>query len=104
MPTIHVTNRNGENYVIDTASGQSLMEALQERGDVEALCGGNCACATCHVHIDDAWCERVGAPTEDELALLEYSMERRPNSRLSCQIRIVDALDGLRLSIARAEG
>lgn len=105
MIRIHVTNRGGKTYVAETeADGQPLMHLLRDHGDVEALCDGNQACATCHVHIDDAWIDRVGTATPDEMALLEYSMENRPTSRLSCQIQLRDALDGLRLSVAAAEG
>lgn len=80
------------------------MDALRARGDVEALCGGNCACATCHVHVDESWRERVGVAGEDEQALLDFSMEKRSTSRLACQVRITERLDGLMLSIAPAEG
>ena len=104
MISIHVTNRRGQTYVAEASEGQPLMELLRERGDVDAVCGGNCACATCHVHIDEAWRERVGEATPDEMALLEYSMEKRPTSRLSCQVQVTQALDGLVLSVAEAEG
>lgn len=100
MPRIHVTNRSGKTYTVDAPSGQPLMEVLRERGDIEAACGGNCACATCHVHIDAAWQERVGEPGADEITLLEYSLERCPGSRLSCQVPITDEFDGLVLHVA----
>lgn len=101
---IHITPRKGPAYTVDADRDEVLMYTLRERGEVEAICGGEAACATCHVHIDPAWMERVGAPNDNELALLEYSLERRPGSRLSCQIRLTDTLDGLRLSVAAAEG
>lgn len=104
MIRIDVTNRAGRTYAVEAFDGQPLMEALRALGEVEALCGGSCACASCHVHIDEAWLERVGAASPDEQMLLEYSIEKRPTSRLSCQIQVTDALDGLRLSIAEAEG
>lgn len=104
MPQIHVTNRAGKTYTVEAASGQPLMEVLRERGDVEALCGGNAACATCHVHIDEAWAARVGPATPDERVLLDYSLEKRSTSRLSCQVQVDDALDGLVLRVAPAEG
>ena len=78
MPLIHVTNRAGDSYSVDADTGLSLMDVLRERGDVEAICGGSCACATCHVHIEESWLTQVGAPESDEQALLEYSLERRP--------------------------
>ncbi|MBL6752585.1 MAG: 2Fe-2S iron-sulfur cluster binding domain-containing protein [Nevskia sp.] len=104
MIRIHVTNRAGQTYAAEAADGRPLMEVLRARGDVEALCGGNCVCATCHVHIDEAWRERVGEAGPDEMALLEYSMEKRPTSRLSCQVQVTQALDGLSLCVAPAEG
>ena len=104
MPKIHITNQNGEQATVDAAAGQTLMEILRDRGDVEAACGGQCACATCHVHIGDAWMSLVGAPGEAESGLLDFSMEKMPNSRLSCQIRLSDAMDGLTLTVAAAEG
>lgn len=71
---------------------------------MEAICDGNHACGTCHVHIDDAWIERVGMATLEELQLLDYSMEKRPSSRLSCQVQVTETLNGLSLRIAPAEG
>jgi 2Fe-2S ferredoxin len=104
MIRIHITNRAGKTYDVEAEDGQPLMEVLRARSEVDAVCGGNCACATCHVHIDEAWLARVGSATPDEMALLDYSMEKRPTSRLSCQIPISAELDGLRLSVAQAEG
>ncbi|TDU31745.1 2Fe-2S ferredoxin [Panacagrimonas perspica] len=104
MPVIHVTNRKGVSSTLEAEVGVPLMEALREHGDVEALCGGNCACATCHVHIDERWIERVGSAGPDEMTLLDYSMEKRPTSRLSCQVQMVEAFDGLQLHIAASEG
>ena len=104
MPSIHVTNRAGVSAVVEAASGQSLMEVLRARGEVEGACGGNCSCATCHVHVDEAWHARVGDPSADEQMLLDYSMEKRPTSRLACQIRVDETLDGLTLTVAAAEG
>jgi 2Fe-2S ferredoxin len=104
MPKINITTPDGEQVSVEAAAGQTLMEILRDHGDVEAACGGQCACATCHVHIDAAWMSLVGAPGEAESGLLEFSMEKKPNSRLSCQIRLSDAMDGLTLTIAAAEG
>ena len=104
VPRIHVTDRKERALVLDAADGQPLMEALRDAGLVEGLCGGNCACATCHVHIGEAWRERVGPPGEDEQVLLDYSMENRPGSRLSCQVRVDEGLDGLILRVAASEG
>jgi ferredoxin, 2Fe-2S len=104
MPKLNITTRSGNQVSVDAAAGRTLMEILRERNDVEALCGGQRACATCHVHIDAAWMEIVGEPGEEEADLLGFSMEKQPNSRLSCQIHVSDAMDGLALTIAAAEG
>ena len=104
MPKINITTRTGAKVSVEATVGQTLMEILRNRNDVEALCGGQAACATCHVHIDESWMAIVGAAGEDEAGLLEFSMERQPNSRLSCQIHLSDAMDGLSLTVAAAEG
>jgi 2Fe-2S ferredoxin len=104
MPKINITTRTGDKVSVEATVGQTLMEILRDRNDVEALCGGQRACATCHVHIDDSWMAIVGEAGEDEAGLLEFSMEKQPNSRLSCQIHLSDAMDGLALKVAAAEG
>lgn len=104
MPTLYITSRSGKTDAVEGESGQRLMNVLRERGDVEALCGGDCACATCHVHIGAPWWPAVGEPGETESALLEYSMEKQPTSRLSCQVSLSDAMDGMTLTVAAAEG
>ena len=104
MPSIHFRDSAGVAGTLDAATGQSLMEALRQRGLVEAVCGGQCACATCHVHIAEAWLSLTGDPGEIERALLDNSLECRPNSRLSCQITVTAAMDGLSLDVALPEG
>ena len=104
MPKLNITTRSGDQVSVEAAAGQTLMEVLRNRGDVEALCGGQRACATCHVHIEDSWLVIVGEPGEEEADLLGFSMEKQPNSRLSCQIRLSDAMEGLALTVAAAEG
>lgn len=106
MPTIHVTDLDGDEKALSVATGQSLMEALTDEGypEIEAICGGCCACATCHVLIDEAWFERTGARGDDEEDLVSgLDAFRASNSRLSCQIPLTDELDGLRLTIAEPE-
>lgn len=104
MAKIHVRDPAGVASTLDATIGQTLMEALRQQGLVEAVCGGQCACATCHVHIAEAWLPLVGNAGEIERALLDNSMECRPNSRLSCQITVTEALDGLSLDVALPEG
>ena len=102
MPKLIVVNREGEEQAVEAASGVSVMEAIRDNGfdELLALCGGCCSCATCHVHVDEAWAGKVGPATDDEADLLDSSDFKQPNSRLSCQIRFSDALDGLKVRIA----
>jgi 2Fe-2S ferredoxin len=80
------------------------MEPLRDMDDgVTAICGGMCSCATCQVYIDEAWVPRLPAPMSDETDMLKDLTSYRPNSRLSCQIQLTDALDGLRVTIAPEE-
>ena len=100
MPTIYVTDREGSEHVLEVENGLSIMEPLREIDDgVEALCGGMCSCATCHVVVDDAWWEKVGAPSDREESMLDLNPEREAHSRLSCQIPVRDELDGLVVNV-----
>ena len=102
MPRLTVITRNGEQREVEAAAGISLMEALRDNGidEILALCGGCCSCATCHVHIDPAFVDRLPPMSEDEDDLLDSSDTRDETSRLSCQVPLTDALDGLRLRVA----
>ena len=75
----------------------TLMEAakLNNVQGIEAECGGACACATCHVYVDDTWRDKTGAPEQMEEDMLDFAFDIRPSSRLSCQIKVTEALDGL---------
>ena len=102
MPQIHVVDRAGQSRSIEAPVGLTLMEALREAGfdELLALCGGCCSCATCHVQISVPQGVPLPAMSEDEDDLLESSDARVPSSRLSCQISLTDALDGLSVVIA----
>jgi 2Fe-2S ferredoxin len=102
MPKLIVVNRAGEETAVEATSGLSVMENIRDNGfdELLALCGGSCSCATCHVHVDEDWLAEVGGTNPDEDDLLESSDHRQPNSRLSCQIEMTAALDGLRVTIA----
>lgn len=102
MPTINVTTRTGDIRTIDCASGHSLMENLRDGGvdEILALCGGCLSCATCHVYVDNQWLAQLPPVSEDENDLLDSSDARKPNSRLSCQIPLTDALDGISVTVA----
>jgi len=105
MAVINVTNRAGQTQAITGKVGNTLMEILRDADmDVEAICGGCCSCATCHVFIDDAWAGKVPARTADETELVEQTNSYQPaNSRLSCQIKFTEALDGITVTVAPAE-
>ena len=102
MPGIVVTNTRNETRTIEAEAGRSVMEALRLAGcdDILALCGGCLSCATCHVLIAPQDFARVGPPSAAETDLLESSKSHGPTSRLSCQITLTAALDGLHLTIA----
>lgn len=102
MPKLIVVNRAGEETSIEVADGLTVMEAIRDNGfdELLALCGGCCSCATCHVHVDPAFADKLPAMSEDEDDLLESSDHRAPNSRLSCQLPLSSDLDGLKVTIA----
>ncbi len=102
MPKLIVTSREGEEKTIEAESGLSVMEAIRDHGfdELLALCGGCCSCATCHVHVDPDFKDQLPKMGEDEDDLLESSDHRNDQSRLSCQIVMEDALDGLKVTIA----
>ena len=102
MPKLIVTDRSGTESAIDVDDGLTVMEAIRDNGfdELLALCGGCCSCATCHIHVDPAFKDKLPAMSEDEDDLLESSDHRTENSRLSCQIPFGDELDGLKVTIA----
>ncbi len=102
MPKLIVVTRDGNEKTIEAEDGLSVMEAIRDNGfdELLALCGGCCSCATCHIYVDEAWTEATGAVSEDENDLLDSSDHRQGNSRLSCQIQVSGALDGLKVTIA----
>ena len=102
MPKLIVVNRAGEETSIDVEDGLTVMEAIRDNGfdELLALCGGCCSCATCHVHVDPEFKDKLPAISEDEDDLLESSDHREENSRLSCQIPFTADLDGLKVAIA----
>lgn len=97
MPKI--TYIDAENTVrsVEAEVGSTVMENAVRNSipGIEAECGGACACATCHVYVDDAWLEAVGKPDTMEEDMLDFAFEVKPSSRLSCQIRVRPELDGL---------
>lgn len=102
MPYIFITGINGETRSVSARPGTTVMEAIRDNGfdELEALCGGSCACATCHVFVDPEWVNRLPEKTSNEDALLDSSDNRRTTSRLSCQLPVTDDIDGLAVEIA----
>jgi 2Fe-2S ferredoxin len=101
MPKVTVVDRSGAETALDIRPGVTLMQTITDAGitDLLALCGGVCSCCTCHVFVENG-AASLPDVSVDEDALLDGSAHRAPNSRLSCQIRLSDDMDGLRVSIA----
>jgi len=102
MLTLNVITRTGERHVVDASGDRSIMEALRDAdvGDIQAICGGMCACATCHVYVEPGYEADLPPVGQDEDDLLDSSDHRRPTSRLGCQVRVNAALDGLHVTVA----
>lgn len=100
MPKITFVEHNGTEKIVEAEVGMTVMEAAIKEGipGIEAECGGACACATCHVYVDEQWREATGEPSEMEEDMLDFAFNIQPNSRLSCQIKVTDELDGLRVT------
>jgi 2Fe-2S ferredoxin len=97
MVKITYIDESGSSITADAEVGSTVMEAAiaNDVPGILATCGGACACATCHVYIDDAWWERLSHREPDEEDMLDTAHDLRPTSRLSCQIKVVEDLDGL---------
>ena len=97
MAKITYIDAAGVARTVDGDIGSTVMETAIKNGvpGIEAECGGACACSTCHVYVDEAWRGKTGEPAPMEEDMLDFAFEVRPNSRLSCQIKVTEALDGL---------
>jgi ferredoxin, 2Fe-2S len=106
MPRITFIEPDGSRRVVDAPLGVTLMETAVQNGvqGILALCGGACACGTCHVYVDAAWLPRLGAREEMEEGMLECAWEPRDNSRLSCQIHVTADLEGLEVTVPPRQG
>lgn len=101
MAKIHVTDREGQDHELEATKGWSVMEIIRENDlPIEAACGGCCACATCHVYVDEAWLPKLKAADDEEDRMLDEAYQVQENSRLSCQISFSDELDGLKVTLA----
>jgi len=101
MPTIVFIQPDGTRQEIEVDLGYSVMEAATLNGipGIEAECGGACSCATCHVHVDPAWIDKLPEMDPMEDAMLDAASDRQPTSRLTCQIEMTDELDGLTVTV-----
>ena len=97
MPKVIFIQFSGEETTVDVETGTSVMKAAIDNGvpGIDADCGGECSCATCHVLVKDEWLGKAGTASDQEDSMLDLNPDREPNSRLSCQIAMTDDLDGL---------
>ena len=104
MAVITFITPSGQRIVVEATDG-SVMDAAWDNGvdGIDADCGGVCSCATCHVHVDPDWIDRTGRAAEDEKALLEFESDVSECSRLSCQMEVSEALDGLVVRVAERQ-
>ena len=106
MAKITYIENGGTEHHVDVPTGLSVMDGARRFTipGIDGDCGGACACATCHVYVDDEWTEIVGEPEAMEEDMLDFAFEVKPNSRLSCQIKVRDALDGLIMRVPSRQG
>jgi ferredoxin, 2Fe-2S len=98
---IRATDRNGKAHELEGRDGWTVMEILRDGGlDIAAECGGACACATCHIYVNDGWLEKLPPRSDGETDMLDMALAVEPNSRLSCQIVCSEALDGIKVTVA----
>jgi 2Fe-2S ferredoxin len=97
MPKITYIEHDGTTHTVEAEIGSTVMETALKASvaGIVAECGGSCTCATCMVHVDEAWLDKVGTRSEEEEDQLDFAFDVQPNSRLSCQIKVTEALDGL---------
>ena len=99
---VHVTDLEGNTKEIEGTIGWTLMEVIRDGGvSIKAECGGACACATCHVYVADDWMDQTGERTEEEEDMIDLALDVLDGSRLACQIEVTEALDGLKVTLAR---
>ena len=107
MPKVTYIEYNGTEHTVDVPVGTSVMRGAVDNNipGIDADCGGECACATCHVYVDAAWLPKVGVPQEgsQEASMLSFAAVAQPNSRLSCQIKMTEELDGLLVSMPEGQ-
>ena len=105
MPQITFITADGMHRTVVARNGDSVMQTAIKNGipGIDADCGGACACATCHVYVDESWKDRVNKARDMEASMLDFAQVVLPNSRLSCQLQVVEALDGLVVAIPESQ-
>lgn len=105
MAKVTYIEHDGAEQCVEVPDGWTLMQGAVRHGveGIEAECGGSCACATCHVYVDAAFTDKVGKPSAMEQSMLDFAENVQPNSRLSCQIKISDDLDGLKVTTPESQ-
>ena len=105
MPKITYTDASGTERVVEAKNGMTVMETAIKHNipGIDADCGGACACATCHVYVDSAWMNKVGERGAMEESMLDFADTVGPTSRLACQIKMTNALDGLVVRLPKAQ-
>jgi 2Fe-2S ferredoxin len=105
MAKITYIEHDGTEHVVDVKNGLSVMEGAVKNNipGIDADCGGACACATCHVYVDEAWRAKTGEKSAMEESMLDFAENVEENSRLSCQIKVSDELDGLKVTMPESQ-
>ena len=105
MPKITYIEHNGKEHLVEVPSGWSVMEGAVKNliPGIDADCGGACACATCHVHVDPQWAPKLPPKQDMEETMLDFAQDLEPTSRLSCQLKVMPELDGLIVRMPRSQ-
>jgi 2Fe-2S ferredoxin len=105
MPKVTYIKSDGVAQTLDVPVGYSVMEGAVKNSvrGIDGDCGGACACATCHVYVDPQWVDKLAPKDESEIGMLDFAVEPLPNSRLSCQLKVSAALDGLVVRLPRSQ-
>lgn len=105
MPKITYIESDGTRHEVDVVNGLSVMQGAVNNDvpGIVAECGGACSCATCHVHVDPAWYPQLPPPEDMERDMLDFVVDMQDTSRLSCQIRVTEELDGLVVRVPESQ-
>lgn len=105
MPMVKFITHDEREFEVHVTAGTTVMHAAVDNGvpGILADCGGACSCATCHCYVDEQWQDRIAGPDDVEEQMLDFVMNQEPNSRLSCQIAVTDALDGITVRLPASQ-